>query len=339
MNTNTLVLTLDSALVKHRILIVDDEAMNRALLEALLSAHSSYEILFSATGQETLRTAAEKKIDLILLDATLPDIDGYTVCRQLKADRRMERIPVILLAGSSTAVDRGRGLEAGAEDVLGKPFHRAELLLRVNSLLKIKSLHDQLDEVEAVILGLSRIMEARDQYTQAHTQRVAAHSVAIGEALGLVEEDRRILHRAALLHDIGKIGISELLLNKPGALTPEEQKIMREQSDISSMICAPMRSTPQILPIIRHIHERVDGAGYPDHLVGEQIPLGARIISVADAYDAMTSQRPYRPALPMSKAKSLLSQGGGTQWDMRIVEIFLDRLENDPNQAQMALSA
>jgi HD-GYP domain-containing protein (c-di-GMP phosphodiesterase class II) len=154
-----------------------------------------------------------------------------------------------------------------------------------------------------------------------------------------VEEDRRILHRAALLHDIGKIGISELLLNKPGALTPEEQKIMREQSDISSMICAPMRSTPQILPIIRHIHERVDGAGYPDHLVGEQIPLGARIISVADAYDAMTSQRPYRPALPMSKAKSLLSQGGGTQWDMRIVEIFLDRLENDPNQAQMALSA
>jgi PleD family two-component response regulator len=147
MKTNSLVLSLDSALVKHRILIVDDEAMNRALMEALFVANSSYELEFALSGAEAMKVALDRKIDLILLDATLPDIDGYTVCRRLKSDRQTERIPIILIAAGSSAVDRGKGIEAGAEDILGKPFHRAELLLRVGSLLKIKSLHDQLDEV------------------------------------------------------------------------------------------------------------------------------------------------------------------------------------------------
>lgn len=339
MKTNSLVLSLDSALVKHRILIVDDEAMNRALMEALFVTNSSYELEFALSGAEAMKVALDRKIDLILLDATLPDIDGYTVCRRLKSDRQTERIPIILIAAGSSAVDRGKGIEAGAEDILGKPFHRAELLLRVGSLLKIKSLHDQLDEVEAVILGLTRIMEAKDKYTEAHTLRVAAHAVSIGEELGMSEEDRRLLHRAALLHDIGKIGISELILNKPGQLTPEEQRLIRQQSDISASICAPMRSTPQILPIIRHIHERVDGEGYPDHLIGDQIPLGARIIAVADAYDAMTSQRPYRPALSPAKARIQLKHGAGQQWDARIVETLLTLLEKANSEQTFALVA
>ncbi len=310
-------MTTENRLTMHRLLVVDDEAMNRALLEAILSSQNRYEIMFASSADETLRVARSTSVDLILLDTTLPGMDGYNVCRQLKANRLTERVPIILLADHAASADRSKGLQAGAEDVLGKPFHRTELLLRVGSLLRIKSLH------ESVILALSRIMEARDQYTQAHTERVAKYAVAIGEDLGMTEEDRRLLYRAALLHDIGKVGISELILNKPGALSAEEKRMLRQQTVLSTEILAPMRSTPQILPIIRHHHEHVDGSGYPDHLVGDQIPLGARILAIADAYDAMTSQRPYRPALTPTKARNLLLSGAGTQWDKRIVDIFL----------------
>jgi putative two-component system response regulator len=317
MNSHQPLMTTENRLTMHRLLVVDDEAMNRALLEAILSSQNRYEIMFASSADETLRVARSTSVDLILLDTTLPGMDGYNVCRQLKANRLTERVPIILLADHAASADRSKGLQAGAEDVLGKPFHRTELLLRVGSLLRIKSLH------ESVILALSRIMEARDQYTQAHTERVAKYAVAIGEDLGMTEEDRRLLYRAALLHDIGKVGISELILNKPGALSAEEKRMLRQQTVLSTEILAPMRSTPQILPIIRHHHEHVDGSGYPDHLVGDQIPLGARILAIADAYDAMTSQRPYRPALTPTKARNLLLSGAGTQWDKRIVDIFL----------------
>ena len=330
----------EQRLTRHRILVVDDEAMNRALLEALLHSQRCYELAFAAAADEALRLARNFGIDLILLDTTLPGMDGYTACRHLKTNKLTERVPVILLAeGHAGAADRSRGLEAGADDVLGKPFHRTELLLRVASLLRIKSLHDQLDEVENVILALSRVMEARDQYTQAHTERVARYAVSLGEEIGLSEEERRLLYRAALLHDIGKVGISELILNKPGPLTPEETRIVQEQSVLSAEICRPMRSMPQLLPIIRHIHEHMDGSGYPDHLVGEQIPLGARILGIADAYDAMTSQRPYRPALPPAKARSLLASGSGQQWDPRLVDRFLVVLDRRIDSSRPALVA
>ncbi|HEY3329724.1 MAG TPA: HD domain-containing phosphohydrolase [Capsulimonadaceae bacterium] len=339
MNTNKPMLALENRLTLHRLLVVDDEAMNRALLEAILMSQNRYELVFAASAEETMRITRNQPIDLILLDTTLPGTDGYTVCRQLKTTRLTERIPIILLADHAASADRSKGLQAGAEDVLGKPFHRTELMLRVSSLLRIKSLHDQLDEVESVILALSRIMEARDQYTQAHTERVAKYAVAIAEELGMSEEDRRLLYRAALLHDIGKVGISELILNKPGALSAEEKRMLRQQTVLSAEICAPMRSTPQILPIIRHHHEHVDGSGYPDHLVAEQIPLGARILAIADAYDAMTSQRPYRPALTPAKARNLLLSGAGQQWDKRLVDIFLTLLSRQSQKDMPAMVA
>ncbi|MDR3707127.1 MAG: response regulator [Capsulimonadaceae bacterium] len=339
MNTNEEMDASAERLTRHRILIVDDEAMNRALLEAILLSQGKYQLAFASLAEEAYRLARNHEVDLILLDTTLPGVDGYTACRQLKLNRLTERVPIILLADHANSADRSKGLQAGAEDVLGKPFHRTELILRVSSLLRIKSLHDQLDEVENVILALSRVMEARDQYTQAHTERVAGYAVALGEEIGLSEEDRRLLYRAALLHDIGKVGISELILNKPGALTPEETRIVREQSVLSAEICAPMRSTPQILPIIRHIHEHIDGSGYPDHLVGDQIPLGARILGIADAYDAMTSQRPYRPALTPAKARALLSGGAGQQWDKKLVDRFLAVLNKQAEYSRPAMVA
>lgn len=326
-------------LSRHRLLVVDDEAMNRALLEAILRTQSRYELYLASDGEEATRIAKMGEIDLILLDTSLPGRDGYQVCRTLKTATATQRIPVILLADQASSADRSKGLQAGAEDVLSKPFHRAELLLRVGAQLRIKSLHDQLDEVELVILALSRVMEARDQYTQAHTERVAEYAVAIGNEIGLSEEDRRTLYRAALLHDIGKVGISELILNKPGALTAEEQRVLRQQTVLSAEICAPMRSSPQILPIIRHHHEHINGSGYPDHLVGEQIPLGARILAIADAYDAMTSQRPYRAALSPAKARSMLQAGAGQQWDAHLVEIFIGVLARSSEQELPALVA
>lgn len=326
-------------LIRYRILLVDEEPMGRALLEAILQTETRYDVFVAPESCDILQVAEERSIDLILMDTRLCEKDGYQMCRALKTHSPTQWIPIILLTGQASAAERGKGLEAGAEDVIGRPFHRAELLLRVRSLLRIKALHDQLDEVEQAILALSRLIEARDQYTEAHTERVAAYAEGIGREIGLREEDLRMLYRAALLHDIGKVGIPELVLNKPGMLTVEETRLMRESTILSPDLCAPLRATPQLLPIIRHLHERVDGTGYPDHLSGDQIPLGARILSIADAYDAMTSQRPYRPALSPAKARAQLKAGAGHQWDARLVDVFLTWLIKGDRTERPAVAA
>ena len=202
----------------------------------------------------------------------------------------------------------------------------------MRSLLRIKALNDQLDEVEDVIYSLSRAIEARegDAEQEGSTRRVTAYAQALGRELGLSDEALRLLGQAAMLRDVGKIGLPDTLLQKRGALDDQEQKRMQRHTVMGEQIMAPLRSTAALLPIIRHHHERVDGKGYPDGLAGDQIPLGARIVAIADAYNAMLSPRPYRPALAPEKALQTLQAGAGKQWDAPLVALFVAWASRQP---------
>jgi putative two-component system response regulator len=255
----------------------------------------------------------------------MPGLDGFAVCARLKSAPETRLIPVVMVTALAAAEHRVHAIEAGADDFLGKPVNRLELTTRVRSLLRVKRYVDELENVEQVILALAKAIEARDGYTEAHTERVSARAVALGARLGLPEPVLTVLHHGGMLHDVGKIGIPEAILGKPSHLTAEEFALMREHPLKGVEICRPLRSRmiAEALPIIRHHHERVDGRGYPDGLRGDEIPLVARIMAISDAYDAMTSDRPYRQGMPPEQALEVLRAGAGTQWDRELVEEFV----------------
>jgi len=311
---------------KPRILVVDPEPMSRTLLDAVLRTEQRYEVLTECDGPQALETARRVRPDLVMLSPRLPgELDGLAVCRTLKAERRTRRIPVLLLATQMTTQERVQGYDAGADDFVVRPFNRIELLARVRSLLRIKALNDQLDEVEDVVYSLSRVMESRaaEADRDGSSERVTSYAQALGRALDLPDESLRLLGQAAMLRDIGEIGLPEGLLQKPGALSEAECRRMQEHAACGERMITPLRSTAALLPIIRHHHERWDGKGYPDGLAGDQIPLGARILAIADAYNAMLSPRPYRPALTSEEAQQTLLAGAGRQWDAALVAVFV----------------
>ncbi|MDQ2913929.1 MAG: response regulator [Chloroflexota bacterium] len=308
------------------VLVVDDKASNRELLEAHLDK-LGYEVRQAADGIEALDAVAEREPDLILLDIDMPRLDGIAVCHKLKAHPVRRLIPIVLLTASGDHDVRLRGLAAGADDFLNKPFDARELLVRTKVLLRDRALNARLDATEGVLFALARAVEARDRYTIYHAERVGRYSEAIGVAYGLDGEDATLLYEGGVLHDLGKIAIPDAILLKPGPLTDDEFAVMRSHSVEGERICLSLRSVAFYLPIIRHHHERVDGAGYPDHLVGKDIPLGARIAAISDAWDAMVSDRPYRRGLDEEEAVRRLRQGAGTQWDAGFVRLFLDLLE------------
>jgi putative two-component system response regulator len=309
------------------IVVVDDEALHRALLTDLLRAEA-YTVIAVESAQTALEAVAATPPDLFLVDVVMPEMDGFELCRRLKAQEGTRLVPVVLVTGLNAPEDRVRGIEAGADDFLSKPVHVAELLARVRSLVRLKRYMDQLDHAEAVLFSLGRSVEARDAGLEGHCERLAHYAVAMGEALGLDAEELEALRRGAVLHDIGKIGIPDALLFKPGPLTAEEWRVMREHPVIGERICQPLKSMRAVLPIIRHHHERWNGSGYPDGLAGPAIPLTARVLQVADVFDALTTVRPYRKPLPPGEALSLLhrevAQG---LWDPAVVELFGRLLE------------
>ena len=318
---------------KPRVLVIDPEPIGRTLIEAVLQSDHHYDVTAACSGQLGLAAAHMTRPDLILLPASLPgEQSGYSVCRTLKNEPRTRRIPIIFLIANSSTQERAQGFEAGADDFVMKPFHRIELLTRVRSLLRIKALNDHLDEVEDVIYSLRRAVEVREGGAACaqDTDQVIAYTQALGSALGMSDEALRLLGQAALLRDVGKIGLPDMVLNKRGVLSDQEQKRMQRHAILGESIMAPLRSTAALLPMIRHHHERVDGKGYPDGLAGDQIPLGARIIAIADAFHAMLSTRPYRPALTLDKALQTLESGAGRQWDARLVTEFVAWVSQHP---------
>jgi putative two-component system response regulator len=305
-----------------KILVVDDEPANVKVIGRLMT-RLGYEVLTALNGELALQSVACHSPDVILLDVNMPGIDGFEVCRRLKADSRTRLIPIVLITSLTSSEDRIRGIEAGADDFLEKPPLVAELEARVRSLTRLKRYTDELDSAEAVILSLALTIEARDPYTSGHCQRLARYATALGERLGLDRDQLVALNRGAFLHDVGKIAIPDAVLLKPGRLTPSERALMQQHTVIGDKLCSELRLLEEVRPIVRHHHERPDGTGYPDGLEGEDIPLLARILSVVDVYDALRTQRPYKEALPADRAIRELREEAARGWMFApIVEEF-----------------
>jgi putative two-component system response regulator len=308
-----------------KVLVVDDGAANRELIEACL-ADVECEVRLAADGPRALRMIESSRPDLVLLDVQMPGMDGYEVCRRIKADPGLRLVPVVMITALDSTDDRVTALEAGADDFMSKPVERVELVARVRSALRLKSVIDRLDSAEQVIFALASAVEAKDAHTERHTRRVAEAARHIGERLGLSKSDLDTLYLGGMVHDLGKIGVDDAILRKPGPLDVDELAKMRAHPLIGANIVKPLRSGSELLPIIRHHHERFDGRGYPDGLSGTDIPLLARIVSICDAYDALVNDRPYRPRRSLDEAIQILADGAGRQWDPRLVSLFLAEL-------------
>jgi putative two-component system response regulator len=268
-----------------------------------------------------LRLAVWQLPDLVILDARLSGDDGIALCASLKVDRRTRGIPIIIRAGAYDSQEHLRCVEAGADDyaVSAEPDL---LVARVLALLRGRQ-HAEQERIESVVESLGRAVEAKDGPTGGHLQRVAGYARAIGGRLGLRGAALEALRYGALLHDVGKIGVDEAALRKSGPLTSDEYHQVRQHPLIGERIVEPLRLAALIGPIVRHHHERWDGRGYPDGLSGDAIPLGARIVAVADAFDAMTARRPYGEPLTLDAAIECLCNGAGAQWDSQVVEALV----------------
>lgn len=296
-----------------KILVVDDDAMARLALETLLR-REGFEVREAGDGPAALKVCTEFRPDLILLDILMPGMDGFEVCRRIKATPETRLTPVVLITGLSATEDRIQGINAGAEDFLSKPIDFNELLARTCSLLKLKQYTDELENAETVLFTLAESIEARDPYTRGHCERLAETSARLGERTGIPEEDIKALRWAGIVHDVGKIAVPDAILLKPGPLTPEEMSVIRKHPEAGERICAPLKAFRSVLPIIRHHHEKFDGSGYPDGLRGESIPLTARILQLADVFDALTWDRPYRTAITSEMALDLMNEEAKLGW-------------------------
>jgi len=305
------------------VLVADDTESIRALYKKLL-ATDGHDVVAVADGEAALAAVHEYDPDVILLDVTMPQLDGLEVCRRLKSDPATRLTPVVLVTGLSDLQDRIKGIEAGADEFLSKPVHPLELRARVGSLTRMKHLLDALDSAEAAFMTLALTIEARDPMTNGHCERLASYAVALGKALGVAETDLQALNRGGYLHDVGKVGIPDAVLLKRGPLTAAEFELMKKHPDIGDSLCAPLHSLRAVRPIIRGHHERLDGSGYPQGLRGDDVPLLAQIVGIADVYDALTSHRPYRPALsPDDAARHLLQEAGQGKFLRDHVDAFL----------------
>jgi putative two-component system response regulator len=321
----------DSLLPDERhphVLVVDDDALIRQFLEDELVGEG-YTVSIAKDGEEALEKVATDPPDLILLDVMMPKLDGFEVCRRLKSDERTILIPVVMLTALMAIAERIKSIEAGADDFLSKPHNRQELLTRVRSLLRLKRHTDELEHAETVLFSLALSVEAKDPFTNDHCDRIARYSLALGEKLGLPREYLKALQRGAILHDLGKIGVPDVILLKPGPLTDAERAVVRQHPIIGERICSPLKSLRLVLPIIRHHHERWNGTGYPDGLSGEAIPFTARILQCVDVFDALTIERPYKPAYTQEQAVAIMREEIAKGWqDPNLAEMFIALLKN-----------
>jgi cyclic di-GMP phosphodiesterase len=303
------------------VLVVDDGPANRELIQAYL-AGIDCEVRLAADGSTALDMIETEAPDLVLLDVQMPGIDGYEVCRRIKARPRGRLLPVVMITALNQTADRITALESGADDFMTKPVERAELVARVRSALRLKALYNSLDSAEQVIFALAAAVEAKDSFTERHTQRVGESARHLGRRFGLPEYALDTLYRGGIIHDIGKIGVPDSILLKPGSLDEVETARMQAHVTIGESIVRPLHSGSTLLPIIRHHHEHFDGRGYPDRLRGREIPRLARIVAVCDAFDAMVNDRPYRARRTTEEATAALLAGAGSQWDPEVVELF-----------------
>lgn len=309
--------------------IEDDDAIRRLLVRSLEA--EGFGVISLADGDAGIRAIHEHQPDLVLLDLTLPRVDGFDLLRRLRADARTVALPVIVLTAHTASADMVAALDAGADDYIAKPFQQAELLARVRSAWRMRQVLLRMEDAHAIVVALVNAVEAKDVDLKDHCRNLAFRAARLGAYVGLREQELEEVAFGALLHDIGKIAIPERILHKPGPLTDEEFAEMRLHPEIGERIIGPLRMAGAFSPIIRHHHERWDGRGYPDRLGGETIPLGARIVAIADAYDAIVRGRVYRAARTHEEAVDELRRHAGTQFDPGLVPLFIDEVDRVAN--------
>ncbi len=312
------------------VLVVDDEREVRMVLAKILR-EEGFDVGLEADGSGALESARLVRPDLILLDVMMEGVDGLEVCRQLKADQETRLIPIVLLTGLSLREDRLRGLEAGADDFLSKPVDRSEMIARLRGLIRSKQFTDRLVKAESVVLSLARSIEGKDPFTEGHCERLSELAVLLGQRLDQDPVALEALSQAGYLHDIGKVAVPDSILLKPGPLDAEEWDVMKRHPIVGEHICGPVDSFREVLPIIRHHHEKGDGSGYPDGLAGGEIPETARILQTVDVFDALTSSRPYKDPMEVREAIGVMDQGVSVGWwDPPCVDAFTELVRESP---------
>ncbi len=288
-----------------KVLVVDDDAMTSEIESDILT-RENFKVVVCSDGYSALQKLREEDFDVVLLDRQMPGMDGVEVCRKIRNELGNLLIPIIMVTGQTERQSLVDSLDSGATDFVKKPFDPVELVARVRAASHQKNLTDQLDSAESMLFTLARMVEAKDECTGNHCSRLSRISLKFGERLGLNDACLIALEQSGVLHDIGKLGIPDYILNKPGKLTDEEMAIMRTHTMIGFHLCEGLNSLRLTLPIIRHHHERWDGSGYPDGLAGEDIPIIARAFQLADIYDALRNQRPYKLAFSLDKTIGII---------------------------------
>jgi putative two-component system response regulator len=305
-----------------RILIVDDDPRIREVLTRWL-VDSGFLVDQAASAAQALGALLSAPPDLVLLDVHLAEDKGHDVLRAIRARPALRLLPVIMITGAATWSEKLEAIDEGVTDFLPKPLHLQELSYRIRALLRLKSYTDALEEAERVMLGLARTIDARDAYTGGHSERVAEYAVRLAERIGLSPRDQEAARLGGLFHDFGKVGVSDAILRKPGKLTTQEFDEIKRHPAKGRELLGPMKSLAGALPAVYHHHERMDGSGYPEGLMGESVPLVARVVTVADIYDALTTDRPYRPALEHTRALGIMDdEARRGWWDRRLVTEF-----------------
>jgi len=334
----------------------------RRLLEKLLRLEG-YEVVLASTGEQALSEVFARGADTVLLDLRMPGMSGLEVCRQIRNHPRTQHTPVVFITAVNDRELRRQGMEAGADDFLSKPFDEVELLARIRNGVRVKRYYDGMEEQkeqleraverrtselaavvaqltriqqelrtsqEETIYRLSRAAEFRDDETGQHLQRMSWYCHLLGSRSGLDEQTCEMLRIASPMHDVGKLGIPDRILLKPGRLTPEEFAVMKTHAEIGYRILHGSEAVPlRMAATIAHTHhEKWDGNGYPRGLKGEEIPLIGRIAAVADVFDALTSSRPYKPAWPLDAALDLMRKSAGSHFDPALIEVFFASLDD-----------
>lgn len=341
------------------ILIADDNIIVQEMLgELLTSTEQSYELIFAENGEDAIVKATTLLPDLILLDVMMPKMNGYEVCERLRNHEKLAEVPILMVTALDDRESRVRGLNAGADDFISKPFYGEELLARVNTIVRLNryrglrderaklenanvelvSLNTQLQQMndelatayDATIKGWARALELRDQETQGHSQRVVSMSIHLAQLSGVTDLDAlNSLRRGAILHDVGKMGVGDGILLKAGPLTGEEWDVMRRHTIYGYEMLKPIEYLRSALDVVLYHHERWDGGGYPEGLARDTIPLHARLFAISDVWDALRHSRPYKAPWPREKVISYVLSEAGSGFDPGIVEVFQEAIQDE----------
>lgn len=312
---------------KAKVLVVDDQEISVTFLERVL-VKEGYDVVTANDGVVALEQVEKENPDIILLDVRMPRMDGFEVCKRVKDDPEKRMVPIILITALTDTQDKIKGIEVGADDYINKPFNKYELLVRIKALLKVKFLNQELEEAENILFSLARIIEARDKFTKGHTDRVAKLAVAVAKKLNLSKEEVEALRKGAILHDIGKIAIPDVILTKSGPLTADELKKIREHTVVGEEICKPLKAIKEAMPVIRSHHEKLDGSGYPDGLKGDKISKIAKIMGVVDIYDTLIYDRSYGLGMPREEVfKLLVAEAEKGWWDREVLNVLMEMVK------------